>query len=134
MKENHTSIKFSKENKEKMKTLFPSGQKSELNNYIGGTNGLLALAATVAVANKMTPEDAKHNLRGDPSITRTLQIDKEALSYVSERELSDEDINKLIDVGLDLIFEKIDLNNDISGMEKSFLKALSDGSFFPSNR
>ncbi len=134
MKENHSSIKFSNENKEKMKTLFPSGQKSELNNYIGGTNGLLALAATVAVANKMTPEDAKHNLRGDPSITRTLQIDKDALSYVSERELSDEDINKLIDVGLDLIFEKIDLNNDISGMEKSFLKALSDGSFFPSNR
>ena len=134
MKENHSSIKFSNENKEKMKTLLPSGQKSELNNYIGGTNGLLALAATVAVANKMTPVDANHNLRGDPSITRTLQIDKDALSYVSERELSDEDINKLIDVGLDLIFEKIDLNNDISGMEKSFLKALSDGSFFPSNR
>ena len=134
MKENHSSIKFSNENKEKMKTLFPSGQKSELNNYIGGTTGLLALAATVAVANKMTPEDAKHNLRGDPSITRTLQIDKDALSYVSERELSDEDINKLIDVGLDLIFEKIDLNNNISGIEKSFLKALSDGSFFPSNR
>lgn len=134
MKETHTSIKFSNENKEKMRILFPKGERSELHKYIGGITGLLALAATVAVANKKKPEDVTHRLKSDSDITRTLEIDKVALSYVSDKELSDEDINRLIDVGLDLIFEKIDLNNDTSDVEKSFLKALSDGSFFPSNR
>lgn len=130
MKTKFNQIKISKSNVDIMRNLFL--KSTNLKNYIGGSNGLLQFAAIVAIANKKSPEDSNNKLKSQSSVTRTFEIDREAINYVRDTEFTDEEINKLIDVGLEIIFEKINKENSHSDdTEENFMEELSKGSFFP---
>ena len=121
--------KFSKDNMKWVKN-YPENHK-----YLSKGTDLLELAAVVAIYHRKNPKDENYDVskfKSGSSITRTLKFDKEFFDYINitKEKLSDNDYNRLINMGLDIIRDYI---GDEPPDDLELIESLKDDKFFPTN-